>query len=199
MTTVNATLRQMLAAARASKCDPAIFGILADLLEELGAEDMVAMMRQPCPQWGLHEVEIACFDRKLLLWSDEPEWRKACELHDALDAVDPYKVPLMAGTRTIGQKEQAKRARQLFKTLRIPHLSVTCARGSMCYWVEIRMPKRKDYERDAQDDVIWGCEARCRNQRSEEKLRRILDLAFPAHLDRSDSSRDYFDISWAIS
>lgn len=110
-------------------------------------------------------------------------------------------VPVMTRNRGCGQKEQAAITRDLFKILGLKGISVTMPNGSMCFWVDVRLPGRLDYNYLRYLDKNWTMKADpgyMAQRWAENTIKAILARAFPNHNDRSDSQTDYFDNPWSI-
>jgi hypothetical protein len=93
----------------------------------------------------------------------ETDYSAADALAAALDRVRPEDVPVVCDDRDVTQKEQAALARRLFKTLGLKKIRVRVQTYSMGFGVDVRLPMARDWPRLG------------------ERVRRILDVAFPAH------------------
>ena len=132
------------------------------------------------------------------------EHHQAIELHRRLTDIDPATAPVLSTDRCLPRKEQAKLARQLFKRYRLRVKSVRTPRHSMAQSVDITVPKT-DYERHDHNarphayppppDACPLCE---QGRDTRERLEKLLDAAFPAHVDKSDTMTDYFNYCWMI-
>ena len=91
--------------------------------------------------------------------------------------------------RSIPRKDFAKLTRELFKTLGIKGMSVTCPNYSMATSIHIEYPQPRDVDMGINYD---------RDREINRKLRRIMDKAFPNMVDRSDSMTDHFDSKYYV-
>ena len=123
----------------------------------------------------------------------------AAEFHSKLATIDITVIPVMSRDRLIPRKQQAALARQLFKQLGLKGISVTAPNYSMAQSVDVRPPKRNDYQLDGQGFMIPGDPAAEANSVARQRLESILLAAFPQHDNRSDSMTDYFDYCWSIA
>jgi hypothetical protein len=110
-----------------------------------------------------------------------------------LESIAPHNLD-----RCAPRKQQAVLARQLFKILGLKGVRVTTPRYSMASCVDVRIPRRNDYDLDQHGMAIAGCEAWTANTAACEKMTALLDRAFPHHTDRSDYRSDYFDSCWSV-
>lgn len=185
-------LAEMLAEARGGDWTAALAAL--DWLRENGHGAMA-----DCPAWQ-PPVWIAPAARARSVADHVKQYLQALELHVALAKVDADRVPVVCTDRRIPRKEQAALARKLFRSLGLPHVSVTAPNYSMASTVDVTLPRRSDYT--AFDEI--GCVLRredpaaLANAGAERKVEAILAVAFPTHDDRSDSSSDYFDARWSI-
>lgn len=126
---------------------------------------------------------------------------KAKALHAKLAAIDITEIPVMTLDRCISRKDQAKLARELFKKLGLKGISVTAPNYSMAQSVDVRMPKRADYDMEiVERDGNHGRDpAHQANFQAEQRMDAILLAAFPQHDNRSDSQSDYFDFCWSVN
>jgi hypothetical protein len=113
--------------------------------------------------------------------------------------VDITEIPVMSNERSIPRKDQAKLARELFKKLGIKGISVTTPNYSMAQSVDVRLPKRCDYDFDNCGFVVEGDAARKANSDAEKRVDAILLAAFPNHDNRSETQTDYFDYCWSVN
>lgn len=132
---------------------------------------------------------------------------KFAEFTKQVAAVDLAAVPVMSKDRCIPRKEQAKLARELFKSLGIKGISVTTPNCSMAQSVDVRLPRIDSDDpvhdhsahphnwKATADERCPVCEAR---RNASEKVEKILLAAFPNHDNRSDSMTDYFDYCWSV-
>jgi hypothetical protein len=117
--------------------------------------------------------------------------------------VDLGAVPVVADDRGIPRKEQARLARDLFRSLGLKGVTFSGTRGS--FRVEVRIPMREDWavrapirahgrpSVDPQPDP-----ASLANAQARRAVEAILLRAFPSHDDRSDPMSDYSDSRWFI-
>ena len=127
------------------------------------------------------------------------EIRTAVQLQAALQAIVLGALPIMSTDRSIPRKEQAKLARMLFKQLGLKGISVRAPNYSQAQSVDVRLPKREDYERDQAGCIDWPNDpAAIANNAAEKRVREILNRAFPNHDDRSDSQSDHFNYCWSV-
>ena len=130
---------------------------------------------------------------------DMIETAEAEDLHVKLAAIDITEIPVKTLDRCIPRKEQAKMARELFKSLGLKGISVTTPNYSMAQTVEVRLPRRRDYVLDDSGFICRQlCEASKANHEAESRVESILLAAFPQHDDRSDIQTDYFDRCWSL-
>lgn len=121
------------------------------------------------------------------------------ELYERLEAVNLDYVPIVSEDRHIPRKEQAAKARALFKQLGIKGISVTTPNYSMASVCDVRIPKQ-----DHPESTDWTrhdyatCELCQGHATARRKVEAILSKAFPKHDDRSDSMTDYFDSCWSF-
>ncbi len=131
-------------------------------------------------------------------------------IYDTIHAVNLALVPIVATDRCIPRKEQAAKARQLFKRLGIKGISVTTPSYSMAQVVEIELPDEphpgwigfEEYEYRTYSDMpahVPAKAAMLRRSRAAKHIEEILAVAFPAHIDRSDYVTDYFDYCWSVN
>lgn len=106
-------------------------------------------------------------------------------------------VPVSNIERRPGRKVLAAACRELFRRIGLKGCSVTAPNYSMAQSVDVRWP-RLHCEHSPCDD-IESCPERQRNNKTAEHLRALLDHAFPACVNRSDSHSDYFDYCWSLS
>jgi hypothetical protein len=119
-------------------------------------------------------------------------------LHTKLAAIRLIDVPMMSMDRSIPRKEQARLARELFKTLGLKGISVTTPNYSMARTVHVDLPERQDvFERSGKIDYADD-PARQANLEARQSIRLILLQAFPNHDDRSDTQSDHFDYCWSV-
>jgi hypothetical protein len=126
------------------------------------------------------------------------ETNEAETLLRAILRVDLLRVTVMSLDRSIARTEQAALTRKLFRSLGIKGVSVTAPSYSMAQSVDIRLPRRDDFEFDTFGDVDRDCPAAKMNHAAHAKIGAILARAFPNHEDRSDSQSDHFDFCWSI-
>lgn len=112
-------------------------------------------------------------------------------LHTQIAVVDVSKLPVLTRDRHIPRKEQAKLARQLFKSLGLKGISVTTPNYSMASTVHVSLPRLPWGEPGGADAIA--------NHEAREKVAGILLAAFPNHNDRSDTQSDYFDYCWSFN
>jgi uncharacterized protein (TIGR02996 family) len=124
---------------------------------------------------------------------------EATALHAALRKVNYLTVPVKTRDRHVGMKEQARLCRELFRELKLPHLSVTQATGSMCTWVNVRFPELIRGPLEDRQGNRLECPNRDLNRWCERVLEDILLIAFPNHEDRSDFQSDYHSSCWSVS
>jgi hypothetical protein len=129
--------------------------------------------------------------------SELDETAKARVTHSQLERVNLNLIPVMSANRGIPRKEQAKLARDLFKSLHVSHLSITTPNYSMAQSVHVTMPRRNDYETGEHGEYL-DCEAVTSNNNARAKIREILARAFPNHGDHSDLQTDYHDYKWSL-
>lgn len=192
------------AAMTANPGDATTLGAAADWIEEHGGN--------PPFEYGIPPFEyngtVANNLRETVpvlraCWAEwAPFATRLAELTDAMDAFGAENViPSYAHIPRSGQKKQASAARELFKTLGLKGISVTMARGSMCFWVEVTIPGRIDWHYWIHLEGSGGSKKDTANvgmNVARTMIRRILDAAFPNHHDRSDSLTDHFDDPWMI-
>jgi hypothetical protein len=121
------------------------------------------------------------------------------EFHAALAAVDITKIPVMSTDRHIPRKLQAKLARMLLRSMGIKGVSITTPNYSMAQSVQVRMPRRDDYDLDEHGFAVPGNPAAVANNEARQRMLAILLAAFPRHDDRSDTMTDYFDYCWSVN
>ncbi len=131
--------------------------------------------------------------------SDFIEHQKALALHAALASVSLLAVPVLGLSRSTPRKEQAKAARQLFKQLGLPHISVTTPNYSMAQSVDVQFPRRMDVPLNEHGTYVMESPEQQANNAAREKLEQVIHRAFPNHGDRSDHQSDYFDYKWSIA
>ncbi len=127
------------------------------------------------------------------------EHQKALAFQAALGSVSLLAVPVLGLQRSIPRKEQAKAARQLFKQLGIPHVSVTTPVYSMAQSVDVQFPRRRDVPLNEHGTYVMESPEAKLNQAAREKVEAILKRAFPNHGDKSDHQSDYFNYCWSIA
>jgi hypothetical protein len=90
-------------------------------------------------------------------------------LHSALEEISLGDVPVACDERNIGRKEQARLARELFKSLGLKKISVTTPNYSMAFHVDVHLPEpsRQNWEY------------------MRARVQQILDVAFPNHYHHS--------------
>lgn len=129
---------------------------------------------------------------------------------DRIMATDTARVPVMTTDRCIRRKEQARLARELFKRLGLKGISVTAPNYSMASSVHVRLPNGaapdwrgfEQYEQatySQMPDNVPAKQQMLAKHGAALALEKILDAAFPAHVDRSDYQSDYFDYRWSVS
>src|SRR5690606_14730607 len=108
------------------------------------------------------------------------------------------------------QKEFAKALRTFLKAYNLSSrdISVKSAVGSMCYWIDVRLPhidRGKTYfeisSMPADEKEEWFAQSRVLEEHRHDAnahMRKIIDAAFPGCRDRSDSMVDYFDFMYTI-
>jgi len=106
--------------------------------------------------------------------------------------------PLAQNARRADQKERTRLIRQALKDAGVRGASVTMARGSMCYWSDIRVEGIAHTEYP-EDHVPFRCPVCQRNQAAEKKLNAIIMAALPGMDDRSDSQSDHFDFVYSVN
>jgi hypothetical protein len=174
----NSTLRDLFEAIQ--KGDRSAALPLADHLEELGAIDLAAPIREFVPLGGrcligaISEVFDVChedIDRGLLSWEDEPHERRTLALYQAVLALSLGNVPVLTGASDLGDSGRRVRlARLLFDRLELRGLQVEVwgsDRSVMVSipgleWVEWHPTSfqepldSRQYERMAEEDRVAG-------------------------------------------
>jgi len=92
--------------------------------------------------------------------------------------VDLSNVPVMETDRHISLKRQAALTRELFKQLGLKGISVRAPDHANASSVYVVFPPG--------------------NKEAYEKVKAILNVAFPNHDNRSDYASDYFDFCWSV-
>lgn len=164
--------------------------VLADCLEEMG-DERAEKVRNGRWLMTVHQI-----------LDEQPETNaEAYAFHAAIAKVDMAGVKVVCTDRLHDRKEVAKLVRKLFKSLGLPHVSVTTPRYSMASGVDVLMPARSDYtHRHPDGSVDFPSDPAAQdNQNAEDVIASILAIAFPNHDDRSDSMTDYFDSRWHIT
>lgn len=180
----------------ACKTDETAWFALVDWLEEHGYHRMVAAIRW---QDKYRTTRTQKMSRARDDSARTEETFKAIALHKALSVVDLAAIVANDLFRHAPRTEQAKAARDLFKRLGLPFISVTAPSYSMASSVDVRLPQRSDYlDRDPDSCVSRDDEARQANCAAFDTIGDILAMAFPNHGDRSDSQSDHFDYKWSI-
>lgn len=110
-------------------------------------------------------------------------------IYDAILLVPLDMVPVVCTERHTPRKEQARLARKLLASLGIKGVSVTTPNYSMAQSVTVRIHKYVDASGNLNAKLYTA---------AVEKIRAILDAAFPNHVDRSDSASDHFDYCWSV-
>jgi hypothetical protein len=174
MTDTQIKLRALLRAAGCYKNpDPDAAGILADLLDDLGQGDLATKIREKedlFKSLQAYQAHLACLERGLLRWEDEPSYRKADAYHRAMDKLDLATVPVVTRDSGTSRKQLAALIRQLLRRLKIPHVSVATP-SYVPSRVDVLLPaypyKTEPMEYDTVRDV--------------ERFNGLLLVAFPAH------------------
>lgn len=130
----------------------------------------------------------------------------ALGLHAKLATIDLATIrPFMDGVRHVGRKQAAVHARALFTMLGLRGISVTTPNYSMASTVHIGIPKRRDLgeseicPHSGQSIGHRNDPAHQANNAADQKIRDILQKAFPGTEDRSDTQSDHFDYLWSLS
>lgn len=116
-----------------------------------------------------------------------------------IEAAQVPAAPLRTDARRMTQTERSAALRALLKSLGVKGVSVTSARGSMCYWSHIRFdgvphpPVANWCEHNSR-----VCDVCQRNNAAERKVHRIVLAAYPDLDDRSDSQTDHFDFVYTV-
>lgn len=195
-------LNGFLAVLKGSPGDATAVAVAADFIEENGLmpwregkEDDFSTMAEATGR--LRTVA----ERLPRAWAEWEKFAKRLKEIERLMLNYNTVVDVKSNDRSISQKRQAELTRELFKELNLPGISVTCATGSMCFWVNVALPGRFDHEylRYLDKDFKHGEDAGSKQRAWALMLIiEILDRAFPNHDDRSDSMTDYFDDPWSI-
>jgi hypothetical protein len=195
-------LRRLCLAARrdADSC-----GILADFLEEKGGEALsfssfdtkgMAYLRGWRGGKGFQKtmarsVHVEACHRGLLDWETEPETVGAMRFFEALEALDPAKVPVVS-LEYLEQTERARLTRRLFRELGLGDAKVVTGTGSRIVSVDIGMPT--DHRPAPPPKGEEGEQARAQNAsiflQRKQKVEDVLHRAFPAHVDSRGASAD---------
>ncbi len=125
--------------------------------------------------------------------------QKALAFQAALNSVSLLAVPVLSLERSAPRKEQAKAARQLFKQLGVPYISVTTPVYSMAQSVDVQFPRRGDMPLNESGTFVNTSLEFAANQAARDKVGQILNRAFPNHHDRSEHQSDHFDYRWSIA
>jgi hypothetical protein len=144
--------------------------------------------------------------------SSKCEHEVAEDLREALGRVAETSIKVVCRERSTPRKEQAKLARDLFKSLGLKGISVTTPNYSMASTVSVRLPRLKihvsnmwphgglsSHHPGCQISESDRCPACVANDKMADKIEEILGRAFPNHDDRSDTQSDYFDRRWSVS
>lgn len=184
-------VKAFLAAMEANPGDATTLAVAADWLEDNGAHPTAAA--------ELREVAA----RLPRAWKEWEAFAKRLEhFRKAFEVANFFGVTVKSADRAIGGKERAKLTRELFAELGLKGVSVTLPTGSMCFWVNVRIPARIDDSYLIKLDPEWVSgvhDAARANERARITVERILAVAFPNHDDRGDSMTDHFDAPWTLT
>lgn len=131
---------------------------------------------------------------------DAKEQAAVGPLHAALAKVDLSTIPVLSTQRCLERTEKSKLLRKLFSRLGLKGISVTAPNYSMAQAVDVKLPKRQDFLRDAHGECLDRMEdpAWIANRQAEATVKAIIARAFPNDEDRSDTQTDYFNYCWSV-
>lgn len=128
------------------------------------------------------------------------EHEKAVALWQALRGVNECRIPVVCRDRSISRKQQAKLARELFKSLGLKGLRVVTPRGANLNHVAVILPQHRHEPSipGVPHHKLSACDGCKFRTYAHNKLDEILARAFPQHDNRSDYQSDYFDFCWSV-
>lgn len=182
-------MRAFAAALKENPFDADAMAVAADWLDEHGCD----------PKEAAHVRDAA--ERLRWMYREWKPFEERLRYIEVMELNYADTIPIKTTNRGCGQKTQARLARELFRELAIPHVSVTCATGSFCFWVNVEFPAPRLAEHVCFAlGVDWPpLPTKALETWAESVIYQILARAFPNHDDRSDSMTDYYDDPWRVN